>query len=104
MNAARRGGGIGTSAPRTDRQMISFNSISGAMSASSRFIFEDACAPKAVGALTSVSDTRGGRRVNGAVSGTGWNRLYIAGAAASYWLIGSSPRINSIVRSTEDVV
>jgi hypothetical protein len=30
--------------------------------------------------------------------------LYIGVAAASYWLIGGSPRINSIVRNTPDVV
>ena len=41
-------------------------------------------APKAVGALTSVNGTRAGSTVNGVVSGTGWNRLYIAGAAALY--------------------
>ena len=32
------------------------------------------------------------------------NALYIGVADASYWLIGGSPRISSMVRSTPDVV
>ena len=71
MNAARRGGGIGESAPRIERQMISFNSSSGARSASRRFIRNDASAPQAVEAFFSSIGTRGGSALYGVITGVG---------------------------------
>ena len=64
----------------------------------------DAAAPGAFQSFLSSSGTRAARCVNGARLGDVVNALYIGVAAASYWLIGGSPRINSIVRNTPDVV
>ena len=41
--------------------------------------------------------------MNGVISGDGENEANIGVALASYWLIGGSPRINSIVRSMPEV-
>src|SRR5262249_45162064 len=103
-NAARMGGGIRDPAPRTDFQITSLSSYSGARSASSRFIAAEAAAPHASGPFFSVSDTRALRDSNTAEFGTGWNAPYIGVAAASYWLIGGKPRMSSMVRSIPEVV
>ena len=100
MNPVRRGGGIGDPAPRTDCQIISFNSSSGALSASSRFMRADATAPGADQSFFSSSEIRAGCFVKEVTSGVASNAWYIGVAAASYWLIGGRPRINSIVRRT----
>src|SRR5207247_6610702 len=80
-------------------QMISLNSMSGAASASSKFISIERCAPGAFGGLTSVRETRAGRAEYDARSGSLVNALNIGVAAASYWLMGGIPRISSMVRS-----
>ena len=74
------------------------------MSASLKFMRSDAAAPGDAQSFFSSSGTRAGRCVYGASDGVGPKALYIGVAAASYWLIGGRPRINSIVRSTPDVV
>src|SRR5438093_11694419 len=99
----RRGGGIGELAPLIERQMMSFNSTSGARSSTEKSIASDAAAPNEAGRFFSSVGTRGVRRWYVAMFGVPVNALYSGAAAASYWLIGVSPRISSIVRSTDDV-
>ena len=64
----------------------------------------DAAAPGEFQSFLASSGTRAGRWTKGASVGVVENALYIGVAPASYWLIGGSPRINSIVRNTPDVV
>src|SRR5260221_1724682 len=64
----------------------------------------DAVAPGDAQSFFASSGTRAGAKVYGASVGVVENALYIGVAAASYWLIGGSPRTSSIVRSTPDVV
>src|SRR5258705_12871015 len=47
-NAARRGGGMGLSAPRMERQRISFRSRSSAASSLAKFILPESAEPHAV--------------------------------------------------------
>src|SRR6476646_6471782 len=104
MNLDRRGGGAFAPAPLIERQMISFSSASGARSSTEKSIAIDCAAPNAVGGLRSSVGTRAPSRKNGGRVGTPLNALYSGVAAASYWLIGGRPRINSMVRSTPEVV
>src|SRR5207302_1640338 len=97
-------GGMGDAAPFTERQMISLNSCSGMRSASAKSMRRDASAPHAFLSFFSSSRMRAATCVNGVSTGVAWNDPYIGDAAASYWLIGGSPKISSIVRSTEHVV
>src|SRR5436190_10791174 len=56
-NAARRGGGMGMSAPRMERQRISFRSRSSAASSFAKFILSESAEPHAVFLLRSVRST-----------------------------------------------
>src|SRR6185312_3013197 len=104
-NAERTGGGIGESFPFTAFQMISLKTRSSARSsASSRSSFNDASAPKASLAFLAFKSIRAGWAANGARSAVGANEAAIGRAAASNWLMGSRPRINSIVRSIDEVL
>ncbi len=59
--AARIGGGITASLPRTDFQRISFSSSSGARSGFARFMRSEACAPGASSRFVSRMSARAGR-------------------------------------------
>src|SRR5881628_813942 len=56
-NAARRGGGIGLSGPRIERQMISLRSRSSAASSFAKVILPESAEPHAVFLLRSVRST-----------------------------------------------
>src|SRR5258706_4549147 len=98
-NAARLGAGTGLSGPRTERQIISFNSKSSAASSFLKFIFCDFLLPQAVIGFFSVRSIFAGSAVYGVKSGVVWNDWNIGKASASNCDIGFNPRINSIVRS-----
>src|SRR5262249_12791191 len=102
-NTLRFGGGIGESFPFTDCQITSLSGSSGVRSASEKSHVREIAAPAVLGGVFSSSGTprtmrRDGGRVGGARDG-----VLNENPAASYWLIGGSPRISSIVRSTPDV-
>src|SRR6266508_329875 len=102
--ALRTGAGIRESAPRTDFQMISLNSTSGAASSLLKSSCAERCEPGAFSGFFSARSTRASRCLNGVRSALFVKELYIGVAAASYWLIGGNPRISSIVRSIPEVV
>src|SRR5205807_7615063 len=97
--AARTGGGIGASGPRTDRQTTSLRSRSSAWSSLLRSNFSDSLAPQALNLFFALRSVSGTRCLYGRRSGSGWNEAYIGRAAASNWLMGRRPRLNSIVRN-----
>src|SRR5262245_44626652 len=103
-NALRTGAGICELAPRTDFQMISLNSMSGAASSLLKSSCADLCEPGAFCGFFSARSTRASRCLYGARSALFMKELYIGVAPASYWLIGGSPRISSIVRNIPEVV
>src|SRR6187200_1812613 len=86
-------------APFTDFQITSLKSRSSAWSSFSRFALCDHSAPHAPARLVAFRSTVAGACVNGVESGVPVNDPYIGRAAASNWLIGFRPRINSIVRN-----
>src|SRR5215467_1305220 len=105
--ALRTGAGIRELAPRTDFQMISLNSTSGAASSLLKSSCAERCEPGAFSRFFSARSMRASRCLNGVRSAPLAplvKELYIGVAAASYWLIGGSPRISSIVRSIPEVV
>ena len=77
--------------------------MSSAWSSCSRFARSDHSAPHAPATFTAFRSAFGISRVYGVTSGVPVNDRYIGRAAASNWLIGLRPRINSIVRNRLDV-
>src|SRR5262245_60176313 len=102
--ALRAGAGIRDFAPCTDIQITSLNSMSGSVSSLLKSQAADCCAPGAFTVFLSVRSYLAGRCLNGARSALSVKLLNIGVAAASYWLIGGMPSINSIVRSIREVV
>src|ERR1043165_4952910 len=98
-NAARTGGGIGESAPRTDRQITSLKIRSSMASSFEKSHVSASFAPHAVLRFTAFISTSGTTCLYVPTFGLAANALYIGVAAASNWLIGRNPRISSIVRS-----
>src|SRR4051794_37533155 len=103
-NAERTGGGIGEWAPRTAFQMISLNTRSSARSSISRVNRFEASAPQADARFFADRSVFGMRWEYGVRSAVAVNAADIGRAAASNWLIGSRPRISSIVRSIDEVL
>ena len=73
----------------------------GILSGVEKSICAEALESGAFGPFFAVSDTPGGSRLNGRRFGVDEKAADMGVAAASNWLIGGTPRISSIVRSTE---
>jgi hypothetical protein len=89
-------------APFTDFQIISFRRRSGTLSALLKSSC-DGCRALASNRVRSRVSDKAGRATKGAGSGRFRKQFHSGVAAASYWLIGGNPNINSIVLNTEDV-
>src|SRR5579862_3917444 len=101
--AARLAAGIMARPPFIAFQSTSLNWSSGTRSSAVKSKAADffASSPEPVFISSRLTDS--GRCLKGVVSGDAVKERHRGVAAASYWLIGGSPRISSIVRRSEEV-
>src|SRR5258708_6872115 len=98
------GAGYGTSGPLAATQRMRLSSSSGARSYSRKFIFALRLAPGAFGEFFASRSILGVFTSYGSRDAFWPKQANIGVAPPSYWVIGGSPRISSIVRTMLAVV